>query len=517
MAAARTQQWDSYIDSSLSQIRDAQLERVLRPLVPDGSSAVQALLHVDEHKAWLQAAASPDSCTNLALDPLCRSADVAAEMVQLLLFSTNDYLGMSAHPAVKAAAAEAAAQVGCGPRSSALVAGFTSEHRQLELELAALKGTQDALLFPTGYAANVAVVAVLASISNVAGAVPANAAIPVLQQQPQQQQGMQPQQQQQQQPQPQVVVLSDELNHASIIDGARLAARAGGQVSLQVYRHNDMQHLETLLAAVAPGTRCLVVTDSLFSMDGDFADLQGLAALRRRYGFLLAVDEAHATLVCGASGGGAAVMMCVAADIDVHIGTLSKAIGAQGGFVACSSKLRALLLNRGRSVIYSTALPVPVVAAARAALQVSRSEPWRRQHVWHLTRLVSQRLGVPAASPVIPLVVGSEAAALQLSRRLLARGFHVPAIRPPTVARGTCRLRVCLSSAHTQAQVEALVGALQQELALLPEVRLAALPHLMTQQQQEHLRYPMAGSHSSQQQQQQQQQQQGDVCTRSKL
>ncbi|WIA31389.1 hypothetical protein OEZ86_002288 [Tetradesmus obliquus] len=382
MAAASTQQWDSYIDSSLSQIRDAQLERVLRPLVPDGSSAVQALLHVDEHNAWLQAAASPDSCTNLALDPGCRSADLAAEMVQLLLFSTNDYLGMSAHPAVKAAAAEAAAQVGCGPRSSALVAGFTSEHRQLELELAALKGTQDALLFPTGYAANVAVVAVLASISNAAGAVPANAATPVLQQQPQQQQqGMQPQQQQQQQPQPQVVVLSDELNHASIIDGARLAARAGGQVSLQVYRHNDMQHLETLLVAIAPGTRCLVVTDSLFSMDGDFADLRGLAALRRRYGFLLAVDEAHATLVCGASGGGAAEMMCVAADIDVHIGTLSKAIGAQGGFVACSSKLRALLLNRGRSVIYSTALPVPVVAAARAALRVSRSEPWRRQHL----------------------------------------------------------------------------------------------------------------------------------------
>ncbi|KAF6252194.1 PLP-dependent transferase [Scenedesmus sp. NREL 46B-D3] len=417
----------------------------------------------------------------MALDPSCRSTAVSAELVPLLLFSTNDYLGLSAHPAVKAAAAEAAAQVGCGPRSSALVAGFTSEHRQLELELSALKGTQDALLFPTGYAANMAVVAVLAA-------------------------------------QPQVVVLSDELNHASIIDGARLAARAGGQVSLQVYRHNDMGHLESLLAAVPPGARCLVVTDSLFSMDGDFADLRGLAALKRRYGFLLAVDEAHATLVCGANGGGAAEWMGVGGDVDVHIGTLSKAVGAQGGFVACSSQVRALLLNRGRSVIYSTALPVPVVAAARAALRVSRSEPWRRQQVWRLTRLVSQRLGVPAASPIIPLVVGDESASLQLSRQLLARGFHVPAIRPPTVPAGTCRLRVSLSAAHTQAHVEALLDVLQEELAQLPGARLAVLPHLMKAQQQERPHHPLAASGSNQHPPQQQQpQQQVDVSIRSKL
>eukprot|EP00775_Hariotina_reticulata_P014116 gene14116-14245_t len=338
---------------------------------------MQAYLHQGELDAWLEGNYSPDSCTGLDLNPQHRSPTLQQHELRLVtLFSLNDYLGLSTHSAVRAAAAAAAMQVGSGPRSSALVAGFTTEHRQLELELAALKGTQDALL----------------------------------------------------------------------------AGSTAGAVQLVVYRHNDLAHLRQLLDSVPAAARKLVVTDSLFSMDGDFADLRGLAALRQLYGFVLVVDDAHGTLVCGCQGGGAAEMMGVAEHIDVHVGTLSKAAGGQGGFAACSSSMRQLLLNRGRSVVFSTALPVPVVAAARAALRVARSEGWRRQHVWSLTRLVSEALGVPAASPIIPLVVGSEEAALALSRQLLQQGYHVPAIRPPTVPAGTSRLRISLSSGHTRAQ-----------------------------------------------------------------
>eukprot|EP00878_Enallax_costatus_P027038 GHUV01029068.1.p1 GENE.GHUV01029068.1~~GHUV01029068.1.p1 ORF type:complete len:225 (+),score=16.15 GHUV01029068.1:90-677(+) len=179
--------------------------------------------------------------------------------------------------------------------------------------------------------------------------------------------------------------------------------------------------------------------------------------------------------------------MAVSDHIDIHVGTLSKAAGSLGGFVACSSTVRQLLLNRGRSVIYSTSLPVPVVAAARAALRVARSESWRRQHVWSLTRYLSQQLNIPAASPIIPLVVGDESAALTLSNKLLQRGYHVPAIRPPTVPEGTCRLRVSLSAGHTRAQVEELVRVLQECLAELPGVQLMTLPHLLDDRQRRYL------------------------------
>jgi len=398
-------------------------------------------------------------------------------MRRITLFSLNDYLGLSAHPDVRRAAASAALSVGMGPRSSAVVAGgHTHYHRALERELAALKKTDDAVLFPTGFAANVAVVSALAGLG--AGAQGAG----------------------------EVVIFSDELNHASIVDGARLAAKGGGgegvgggaaaarsgggdgtggsdgnsasasatattpgnRVSVRVYRHNDLDHLERLLLAAPARARKMVVTDSLFSVDGDFAKLRGLAALRRRHGFLLVVDDAHATLVCGPHGGGACDMLGLDGqrDVDVQVGTLSKAFGGLGGFAACSSDLRALLLNRGRAGVFSTALPVPVVAAASAALGAARREPWRRAHVWALARRLGARLGVPALSPVVPLVVGGERVALELSARLLSRhGLHCPAIRPPTVPAGTCRLRVTLSAAHSVADVDALAGAVEEELA----------------------------------------------------
>lgn len=388
----------------------------------------------------------------------------------LTLFSTNDYLGLSTHPRVRAAAARAAASLGCGPRASALVPGaFTTEHRRLELSLARLKGTEDALLFPTGFAANSAAMAALCGNGGGGGGGNSNDDV--------------------------VVVFSDELNHASIVDGARLAARGGSgsgssspssssssrsnypSVRVVVYPHNDLAFLDAALSdpSIVPSrnrggknVRALVVTDSLFSMDGDFADLAGLVALKRKHGFLLVIDEAHATLVCGPRGGGAAEAagVGVSREVDVHVGTLSKAFGAHGGFVACSSACRALLANAGRPFAFSTALPAPAVAAAAAALEVAAADgaegDFLRARVWSHARRLGDRLGIRVDSPIIPVVVGSERDALAASGLLLEKGLHVPAIRPPTVPKGTSRLRISLSAAHSDEDVERLISALEE-------------------------------------------------------
>ncbi|GAQ79440.1 7-keto-8-aminopelargonic acid synthase [Klebsormidium nitens] len=355
-------------------------------------------------------------------------------LTRLRLFSGNDYLGLSSHPAVRAAAAQAAMEYGMGPRASPLVCGYTEHHRELERALAELKGTEDCLLFPSGFAANMGVVTAICSPSLGDQAQP--------------------------NPPSMVAIFSDELNHASIIDGVRLAQRTGRQaVTAHVYRHCDMTHLEQLLSA-SSAPRKVVVTDSLFSMDGDFAPLAELAVLRRKHGFLLVVDEAHATLVCGHRGGGAAEAFGVADEVDLHVGTLSKAVGCHGGFVATSRKWKQWILSRGRSFVYSTAQPIPTVAAALAALVVARREPWRQRHVWALVDALSAALGVPFTSPIISVVIGGAKEALDASNELLRRGFHVPAIRPPTVPEGSSRLRIALSAAHTFDDVAALVDAL---------------------------------------------------------
>ncbi|PSC69499.1 8-amino-7-oxononanoate synthase isoform A [Micractinium conductrix] len=443
--------WGQWLDASVNSLHARSLFRTLRPTVP-GQSAVEVGISQADIDAWI-AGQPPASSPGAA--PLPALAD-APGLRTIKLFSLNDYLGLSTHPAVRRAAAEAALQCGNGPRSSALVGGYTRWHAELEAALAQLKGTQECLLFPSGFSANLAVAA---AICDAAGGGSTGGVAEQQQQGPRQaqQQGAQQQQAQQEQ---QVVLLSDELNHASIVDGARLGRRVGAR--LLVYRHNDLAHLESLLQAeVPPGARAAVLTDSLFSMDGDFADLAGLAALRRKYSFLLVVDDAHATLVCGERGGGAAEMQGVAGEVDLHVGTLSKAFGCLGGFVACSARWKDLLVNRGRSQVFSTALPVPTVAAALAALRVAAQEPWRREHVWRLAQRLGSELGVPVSSPIVPLIIGPEAAAVGASMALLQRGFHVPAIRPPTVPPGTSRLRVSLSAAHSEQDLLELLAALR--------------------------------------------------------
>lgn len=412
--------WQPWLDASVSNLKQRGLFRSLRPTIP-GDSPVQVQVTEADLQAWLSDA-KPDYTSTTSNQTL----------TTVKLFSLNDYLGLSTHPEVCAAASQAALAYGNGPRSSALVGGYTCYHRDLETALARLKGTEDALLFPTGFAANLAVISAVASAGD-------------------------------------VDIFSDELNHASIIDGARLGKRGDGSTQLHIYRHNDMLHLDSLLRSTLAGStssntrrKQLVVTDSLFSMDGDFADLQGLAALKQKYGFLLAVDEAHATLVCGSNGEGVVASAGVVDSVDLHIGTLSKAFGAMGGFVACSSQWKDLFVNLGRAQVFSTSLPVPVVASALAALHVAAKEPWRRHHVHALAQRVGRGLGVQAQSPIVPVVLGGEAETMAACSELLSRGFHVPGIRPPTVPSGTSRLRISVSAGHSTADVDELVAAVKE-------------------------------------------------------
>ncbi len=363
--------WAEWAAATADGLRERELLRELRTVsAHKGSSVV-----VSAVEPWAEGCADP-----------------------LQVFSSNDYLGLSVHPAVRKATAAAAAAHGCGPRSSALIGGHTVLHQQLEASLAALKGTEAALVFPTGYAANTAVLGALADSGS-------------------------------------CTIFSDELNHASIIDGARLAARGtratrGLGATLQVFRHRDLDHLSRLLVA-CPSPRKLIVSDSLFSMDGDVADVAGLAQLRDDHGALLVLDEAHATLVYGESGGGVAEAAGVGERVDVHVGTLSKAFGAHGGFAATSEPLKQLLISRGRAGIFSTALPAPALAAASAALR--EATPQLRARLWSNVEALRDETGAEASSPIVPIVVGDAGEALAASRALLRDGFHVPAIRPPTV------------------------------------------------------------------------------------
>ena len=330
-------------------------------------------------------------------------------------FAANDYLGLSHHPAVVAAAHAALDRWGAGSGASRLVVGSRPVHGELEAELAAWRGCEDALLFPTGFAANLGVLAVLGG--------------------------------------PGVTILSDELNHASIVDGARLARAA-----VRVYAHGDLDHLAKLLVEVdaAGGGPALVVSDSAFSMDGDVADVPGLVERCAARGALLVLDEAHAVLGPPADPAAAAA----AGATLVRVGTLSKALGSLGGFVAGPEPVVALLRNRARPFIFTTA-PTPAdAAAALAALRVVRSaagEALVARLRAHVDRLVP---GHP--TPIVPVVLGEEAAAVAAAEALLAEGLLVPAIRPPTVPPGTSRLRVALSAAHTAAQVCRLAVALDR-------------------------------------------------------
>jgi 8-amino-7-oxononanoate synthase len=344
---------------------------------------------------------------------------------QVRCFCGNDYLCLANDAAVRKAAIDAIEKWGIGAGGSRLICGTQSLHAQLESCLADFKQTEAALVLPTGWMANHAAVSALAGEGD--------------------------------------LVLCDKLNHASIID----AARACGAV-MRTYPHRDVRRLGSLLDRLGGKfRRRVIVTDSLFSMDGDIAPLAEIAELKRRYDAVLMIDEAHATGVLGENGRGAAQMLGVEDEVDVTVGTLSKALGCLGGFIAGPAALRDTIINSGRAFIYTTALPACICAAAAAAVDVVQNQPQRRRHLSVLSSRLRGALkesGIDcgdSVSQIIPVRIGAADAALNLSRRLLDAGFLVPAIRPPTVPPNSSRLRISLCSGHTEADVDELAAALR--------------------------------------------------------
>jgi 8-amino-7-oxononanoate synthase len=341
---------------------------------------------------------------------------------KVLNFCSNDYLGLAADPRLSAAAHKAMVQRGFGSGSSRLVCGNSDEHVQLEKELARFKKTEAALVFSSGYMANVGILSALCGRED--------------------------------------IIFSDKLNHASIVDGCVLS-----RAELRRYPHNVVNALEELLAKARDFRRKLIVTDTVFSMDGDLAPLKDLVSLAKEHAAWLMVDEAHAFGIFGPTGAGLVEEEDLSSDVPIQMGTLSKAAGSFGAYVAGSQELVDYLVNTARSFIFTTAMPPAVAAASRAALQIIREEPDRRQHLLRNAdrlRRELQGLGfdtLQSLSPIIPVVVGQAERAVDLSRRLLERGIFVSAIRPPTVPKGTARLRVTVTAAHTDDDITRCITA----------------------------------------------------------
>ena len=375
----------SRFDDELERLRDAGLYRTLR-----------------------QSAGPPDRW-------------VTVDGRRALLFCSNNYLGLANHPALADAAARAAREHGVGAGASRLISGSLPIHHALEERLARLKNTEAALLFPTGYHANVGTITALVGRGD--------------------------------------AVFSDALNHASIIDGCRLS---GARIC--VYPHADVAGLRQALRDT-PAQRRLIVTDSVFSMDGDLAPLPDICEVAAEHDAMLMVDEAHATGVLGPHGAGLIEALGVGDRVTAQMGTLGKALGSAGAFVAGARSLIALLVNRARTFIFTTALPPPVVAAVDAALDIVAAEPERRARLRdNATRLRAElrALGFDVASgetPIIPVIVGSNQDALAASTALLEHGVFVQAIRPPTVPAGTARLRVTVMATHTDEDLRHAVRA----------------------------------------------------------
>jgi len=346
---------------------------------------------------------------------------------EVLNFASNNYLGLADHPALRRAARDAIDRVGLGAGASRLVTGTMSLHLELERRIAEFESAPAAILFNSGYCANVGAVSALVGRG--------------------------------------AAVLGDRLNHASLVDGCRLSGAAFSR-----YRHNDLEDLERRLKAAAGSRRRLVVTDTVFSVDGDVAPLAEIADLCRAHDALLMVDEAHATGVFGPRGRGVVEAVGLQGRVDLVMGTLSKAVGSAGGYVAASEPLVDLLRNKARSFIYTTALPPAVCAASIAGLDLIDTEPERREKLWrNVTRLRSglARLGVhtgAGASQIVPLIVGEPDAAVALSERLLEAGVFAPALRPPTVPPGTSRLRLSVMATHEDEHIDLLLEALSRAL-----------------------------------------------------
>ena len=354
----------------------------------------------------------------------------------VLLLCSNNYLGLADHPRVREAAAEAAMRYGAGSGASRLISGNMTIHRRLEDRLTAFKGAEACLLFGSGFLANAGVVSALAGEGD--------------------------------------VVFSDSLNHASIIDGCRLS-----RAETFVYDHCDTDHLEWGLRQ-AEGRGALIVTDGVFSMDGDLAPLPEIVELAQRYDARVMVDEAHGTGCVGPGGRGLVAEFGLEDEVDVIVGTLGKALGSYGAYVLCDKPMAKYLINTARTLIFSTALPPPAVAAAMASLELLREQPRRveklqRNSAVLRAALADQGMQVePGETPIVPLIVGDAQAAVSASERALERGVFAQAIRPPTVPAGTSRLRLAVMASHTKSELREAAETLA---AAVPSPAVAPLQH----------------------------------------
>jgi glycine C-acetyltransferase/8-amino-7-oxononanoate synthase len=343
----------------------------------------------------------------------------------IILMASNNYLGLATHPALKRAAIEAIERFGVGAGAARLVSGTLPPHEELETALAKFKGAEAAITFGSGYLANLGVIPALIGSGG--------------------------------------LIFADRLCHASLLDGCRLSG-----ATLRVYRHNDVAHLKSLLARRPSKQETVIVTDGVFSMDGDLAPLPDLIELADRYGARLFVDDAHGTGVMGAQGRGTLEHFGMESRVPFHMGTLGKALGTSGAYVAGSAAVIQYLVNTARTFLFATAPPPATAGATVAALQVLRQEPDRRARLWEnrnylhtgLTQL-GFRL-TASASPILPIIIGDAQKTVAMADRLLELGVYAPAIRPPTVPKETGRIRVTVTSEHTRAQLDRVLTAFRQ-------------------------------------------------------
>jgi glycine C-acetyltransferase len=348
--------------------------------------------------------------------------------------ASNNYLGLANHPRMNAAAAKAAIELGAGTGAVRAIAGTMSMHRELERRFAEFKRAEDALMFQSGFTANAGTVAAILDRED--------------------------------------VIVSDRLNHASIIDGARLS-----RAEIKVFEHKDVEHADALLAETARlGRRQLLITDGVFSMDGDIAPLPGLVDVAERRGAIMMIDDAHASGVLGSGGAGTVDHFGLQGRVDVQVGTLSKAIGVLGGFIAGPSELIEWLVNRGRPFLFSTSAPPAVVAACIEALDIMHDEPERLERLWENTR--SFKAGLhdlgfdtgESETPITPVITGEEEPTQAFARRLFEEGVFSPAIVYPTVAKGRARVRTIVTAEHTAhdlAEALEVFGRVGRELGLV--------------------------------------------------
>jgi 8-amino-7-oxononanoate synthase len=351
----------------------------------------------------------------------------------MLLLASNSYLGLTTHPKLKAAAIEAIERFGTGSGGSRLTTGNYSVHEELEEKIAEFKETEAAIVFNTGYMANLGVITALVGSED--------------------------------------AVFSDEYNHASIIDGCRLA-----RTQVRVYRHNDMEHLAWLLADHPQVRRKLVVVDGVFSMDGDIAPLDKIVDLGERYDAMVMVDDAHATGVLGKNGAGTTEHYALKGRVHIQMGTLSKALASEGGYIAGSKTLIDYLRNKSRSFIFSTALPPADMAVATAAIDIVVAQPEIRKQLWENVQYLRDGLAnlgfqlMPGETPILPILIGDAGQTVRMAQKLVENGVFAPGIRPPTVPAGSSRIRVTVMATHTREDLDEAIevfGRVGRELGVI--------------------------------------------------